>query len=50
MIGRILEDALRNLEIYDVASDVLSGFGVDPQETFRAEIDPALGNGGLGCR
>lgn len=48
MIGRIIEDALRNTGLYEAASEALASHGVDMQAVMASEPDPALGNGGLG--
>ncbi len=48
MIGRIIEDALRNIGLYEAAQEALSSHGVDMQAVMSSEPDPALGNGGLG--
>ncbi|MGB1156691.1 MAG: glycogen/starch/alpha-glucan phosphorylase, partial [Alphaproteobacteria bacterium] len=48
MIGRIIEDALRNIGLYDAAQEALAAHGVDMHAVMASEPDPALGNGGLG--
>jgi starch phosphorylase len=48
LIGRILEDGLRNMQLLDRAREALWGLGVDLDLVLKAEPDPALGNGGLG--
>ncbi|GLK76220.1 alpha-1,4 glucan phosphorylase [Methylopila jiangsuensis] len=48
LIGRLLFDALNNLNLTEVAREALSGLGVDLDRIRTAEPDAALGNGGLG--
>ena len=48
MIGRIIEDALRNTGLYEAAQEALASHGVDMHAVMASEPDPALGNGGLG--
>ena len=48
LIGRILEDATINLGLYDIADEVMRGFGQDLRHVIEDEPDAALGNGGLG--
>jgi starch phosphorylase len=48
LIGRILEDAMINLGLYDQAAEAMAGFGVDLRDVIGDEPDAALGNGGLG--
>jgi len=48
LIGRVLEDAVVNLELDEIAREALAGFGVDYDTVIRDEPDAALGNGGLG--
>ena len=48
MIGRIIEDALRNTGLYEAAQEALAAHGVDMETVMASEPDPALGNGGLG--
>ena len=48
LIGRILEDALRNMGLFDAAVEALADFGLNGEAIIRSETDPALGNGGLG--
>ena len=48
LIGRLLEDALVNLEIIDEARAALAELGQDLSEVLADEPDAALGNGGLG--
>lgn len=48
LVGRSLKNNLYNLGIYEKCSEVCAKLGVDPEEIFATEPDPALGNGGLG--
>lgn len=48
LIGRLLADSLRNLGLYEAASQALDELGVEPDPIFKVEPDAALGNGGLG--
>ena len=46
--GRSLLNNLVNLGLYDQAKEALASFGYDLTDILEQEIDPALGNGGLG--
>ncbi|NVK29720.1 MAG: glycogen/starch/alpha-glucan phosphorylase [Gammaproteobacteria bacterium] len=48
LIGRILEDAMVNLGLRDIAAQALARFDIDLAKLIEDEPDPALGNGGLG--
>lgn len=48
LIGRLLEDALVNLELDADARAVIAELGLDFDAILRDEPDAALGNGGLG--
>ncbi len=48
LIGRLLFDALGNLEMTATAREALRGLGVDLDRLRKLEPDAALGNGGLG--
>jgi len=48
LIGRILEDAMINLGLYDMATEAMTAFGQDIRLVIDDEPDAALGNGGLG--
>ena len=48
LLGRLLQNALVNLELEDRYRDALMDFGVKLEEIYESENDPALGNGGLG--
>ncbi|WP_313469092.1 glycogen/starch/alpha-glucan phosphorylase [Carnobacterium sp.] len=46
--GRMLKSNLLNLGILDTVRSGLKEMGLDFEEIVQAEVDPALGNGGLG--
>ncbi|HRL00725.1 MAG TPA: glycogen/starch/alpha-glucan phosphorylase, partial [Trichococcus flocculiformis] len=46
--GRMLKSNLLNMGIMDCVKQGLEELGLDLDEAARAEVDPALGNGGLG--
>ncbi|HTP38942.1 MAG TPA: glycogen/starch/alpha-glucan phosphorylase [Steroidobacteraceae bacterium] len=48
LIGRLLANNLRNLKLYDVCAEAASDLGLDLADILETEVDPALGNGGLG--
>ena len=48
LIGRLLRDALANLDLVEDTRAALADFGVDLEIVQNAEPDAALGNGGLG--
>ncbi|HLV68273.1 MAG TPA: glycogen/starch/alpha-glucan phosphorylase [Polyangiaceae bacterium] len=48
LLGRLLEDGLMNLGIYDDMREALSGLGIDLDQVADQEHDAGLGNGGLG--
>jgi len=48
LIGRLLEDAILNLGLTEVASEAMAGLGQDLRTVLDDEPDAALGNGGLG--
>ena len=48
LIGRLLEDAVNNLGLMDLARDATGALGFDLAEVIADEPDAALGNGGLG--
>ena len=46
--GRMLKSNLLNMGILDCVKKGMEEMGLDLDEVARAEVDPALGNGGLG--
>lgn len=46
--GRLLEDGLYSLGIHDEAESALSELGLKLSDLAEMEVDPGLGNGGLG--
>nr|WP_265506825.1 glycogen/starch/alpha-glucan phosphorylase [Paracoccus rhizosphaerae] len=48
LIGRILGDAIINLQLEPAIAEALTQLGLDEQEILDNEPDAALGNGGLG--
>ena len=48
LVGRSLGNNLINLGVYDICKDAVSRLGYDIDEMRDEEVDPALGNGGLG--
>ncbi len=48
LMGRLLENNLRNAGIYDTAKQALSEMGKDLDDLVQKEPDMGLGNGGLG--
>ncbi len=48
LIGRLLFEALGNLDLLDTAREALAGLKVDLDRVRETEPDAALGNGGLG--
>tara|TARA_R110002096_G_scaffold6206_12_gene28631 strand:- start:338 stop:2776 length:2439 start_codon:yes stop_codon:yes gene_type:complete len=48
LIGRLLRNALLNLDIDDETADAMSRAGLDLEEIYELEHDAGLGNGGLG--
>ena len=48
LLGRLLQNALINLDLEDCYRDALMELGVKIEEIYEKENDPALGNGGLG--
>ena len=48
LIGKLLSNNLLNLGIYDEAAAVLKAVGKDITKIEDAELEPSLGNGGLG--
>lgn len=48
LMGRLLRNALLNLDITDQASEALDRLGIDLEDIHEQEHDAGLGNGGLG--
>jgi starch phosphorylase len=48
LIGRLLEDAVTNLGLYDAVEKAMAEVGQDIRDLIADEPDAALGNGGLG--
>lgn len=48
LLGRLVKNALINLELFEVGREALSGLGLDFDAIAEFEPDPGLGNGGLG--
>ena len=48
LIGRTLSNAMIAEGVYDVAEKALAELNIDLEEIIEKEVDPGLGNGGLG--
>ena len=48
LIGRTLSNALIAEGVYDIAKEALQEMNVDLEDIIAKEVDPGLGNGGLG--
>jgi glycogen phosphorylase len=48
LIGRSLTNNLINLGLYERAREALASLGIDLADVLEEEVDPGLGNGGLG--
>ena len=48
LLGRMLERNISALGLHDVCSETLESLGFNMEEIFDVELDPGLGNGGLG--
>lgn len=48
LVGASLENNLFNLHIYDECEEALSRLGFNLQDVIEADVEPALGTGGLG--
>lgn len=48
LVGRALLNNLTNLGLVEAAREALASFGLNLNDVLEEEVDPALGNGGLG--
>ena len=48
LVGRALKNDAVNLGLYDELCSILSDFGSSFEKVYACEVDPGLGNGGLG--
>ena len=48
LLGRLLQNSLVCLDLEKNYTDALNDFGIKIEEIYDKELDPALGNGGLG--
>ena len=48
LLGRLLQNTLNNVGIEDKYKDALMDIGYKLEDLYEQEVDPALGNGGLG--
>jgi len=48
LLGRQLDNALLAADLTDIVEEGLSGLGIDLDTLRQAEVEPGLGNGGLG--
>ena len=48
LVGRALKNDAMNLGIYDELCEILTEFGTSFEKVYACEVDPGLGNGGLG--
>jgi starch phosphorylase len=48
LLGKLLKRNLIALDVLDVCEETLVSLGFDPEEIYGIELDPGLGNGGLG--
>ena len=48
LLGRQLDNALGAMELTDVATDAMRACGIDIDDLRQQEVEPGLGNGGLG--
>ena len=48
LVGRSLKNDTKNLGIYDDLCEILKAYGTSFEKIYECEVDPGLGNGGLG--
>ena len=48
LVGRSLKNDSKNLGIYDNLCEILKNYGTSFEKIYECEVDPGLGNGGLG--
>ncbi|MBV7388482.1 glycogen/starch/alpha-glucan family phosphorylase [Pasteurellaceae bacterium TAE3-ERU1] len=48
LMGRTLSNAMMAVGVYDTVREALEDLGLDVEEIIEKEVDPGLGNGGLG--
>jgi len=48
LLGPMLERNIMSLGLKEICESALKGLGLNPQEIYNVELDPGLGNGGLG--
>ena len=48
LVGRALKNDSMNLGVYNELCEVLEDFGSSFEKVYACEVDPGLGNGGLG--
>ena len=48
LVGRMLKNNVMNMGIYDSLNNILESYGSSFEEIYACEVDPGLGNGGLG--
>lgn len=48
LLGRLMQNALVNIDLEENYKEALMEIGYNLEEIYEEEVDPALGNGGLG--
>lgn len=48
LLGRMLQNSLVNIDMEQKYKDAMMEIGTNLEEIYEEEVDPALGNGGLG--
>ena len=48
LVGRSLKSTAKNLDVYEELCGIFKDFGTDFEKVYACEVDPGLGNGGLG--